>query len=106
MGGLTYSISNAQLSYAGASLSMTMEASSGNGDCLNNNASGCLSTAWKGAIPIGVYTIFASDISAPGVLRSMARRTTGDWGSWRVRLHPNGHNAHGRSNFFFAWWGY
>jgi hypothetical protein len=42
------------------------------------------SVPWKGPIPPGEYTLDPSEIT-PG---SWKRDLTGDWGEWRVPLHP------------------
>ncbi|MCH9686128.1 MAG: DUF2778 domain-containing protein, partial [Deltaproteobacteria bacterium] len=55
----------------------------------------------EGPIPLGTYRINASELSDPGVLGDMARGLTGDWGDWRVRLHPTGSTrTFGRDGFF------
>ncbi len=98
---LIFSISTGKLYASSSSFSMSIPASSGNGDCMNNSSLACQATSWEGAIPMGTYTIFSSEISNPGVLGFIARSITGDWGSWRVPLHPNaGTNTYGRSGFF------
>lgn len=98
---LTYSISSAKLNYSSQTYSVTIDASSGNGHCLNNASKDCLSRPWEGSIPIGMYTIFASEVSAPNPAANLARNLLGDWGSWRVPLHPHANTrAFGRDGFF------
>ena len=101
MANIVFSLSRGRVSFAGSSFSISIGATSGAGDCLNSSSTDCLSTPWQGAIPLGSYTIFASEISDPGTLGTILRQRYGDWGDWRVPLHPNsGTNAFGRSGFF------
>lgn len=52
---------------------------------------------WKGPIPPGDYTLNPSEISEGGFLRNLL----GDWGKYRVPLHPDsGTDTLGRENFF------
>lgn len=51
----------------------------------------------KGPIPLATYTLNPDEITRGGFLRSL----TGDWGDYRVPLHPtDGAELHGRSGFF------
>jgi len=53
--------------------------------------------SWQGPIPVGTYTLNPSEISEGGFLRNML----GDWGRYRVPLHPyEGTNTYNRKNFF------
>jgi RHS repeat-associated protein len=56
---------------------------------------------WSGPIPEGTYRLDPSEISeAKGVWYWM-RNLLGDWGTYRVQLHPTeGTNTYGRSGFF------
>jgi RHS repeat-associated protein len=55
------------------------------------------SASWQGPIPPGSYTLNPSEISEGGFFRNLL----GDWGQYRVPLHPNqGTNTFGRNNFF------
>jgi RHS repeat-associated protein len=55
------------------------------------------SVPWKGPIPPGEYELNPSEIT-PG---SWKRDLTGDWGDWRVPLHPlPGTDTMGRNRFF------
>ncbi len=101
MAKLTFSISKGILSYSSTAFSMSIKATSGNGDCMNSASSSCTSVAWKGAIPLGKYTIFASEISKPSALHTAVRNIRGDWGDWRVPIHPNkGTQVWSRDGFF------
>ena len=98
---LLFKVSTNTLYVSSSSFSMSIPASSGTGACANNASSVCQVTAWQGSIPLGTYTMFSSEISNPNVLGTIVRSLTGDWGSWRVPLHPNaGTNTYGRSGFF------
>lgn len=53
--------------------------------------------AYSGPIPAGNYTLNPPEISPGGFLRNLL----GDWGNYRVPLHPDaGTDTFGRSNFF------
>lgn len=55
----------------------------------------------EGPIPTGQYTIHASELSDPNGVGDLARSMTGDWGDWRVVLHPGpSTRTFGRSGFF------
>ena len=81
--------------------SYEIDASSGNGGCMNNASDACQNARFEGPVPEGQYLIDPDDISDPGTIRDFLRRTTGDWGDWRVRIRPSGAtNTRGRSGFF------
>jgi hypothetical protein len=78
-----------------------MRATSGRGGCMNDRRASCVRRAWEGPIPPGGYELRVSEISNPGGVGDWLRQTGGDWGDWRVVLHPmRGTRTHGRSNFF------
>lgn len=55
----------------------------------------------KGPVPSGGYSLFTSEISNPGIIGDFLRNQIGDWGDWRVPLHPDSDtDTHGRSGFF------
>ncbi|MEN6374978.1 MAG: RHS repeat-associated core domain-containing protein, partial [Smithella sp.] len=55
------------------------------------------SIPWKGPIPPGDYTLNPSEASKGGFFRNLL----GDWGDYRVPLHPdNDTNTYNRKNFF------
>ena len=55
------------------------------------------SIPWQGPIPPGSYTLNPNEISRGGWLRSL----TGDWGNYRVPLHPDSNtNTYNRDGFF------
>ena len=71
----------------------------GRGQCMNNDK--CTKVSNQGPIPYGKYTLNVSEISKPGLLGTLLRQTQGDWGSWRVPLHPlPATQTFGRSGFF------
>ena len=59
---------------------------SGRGQCMNNLK--CAANTNQGPIPPGKYQLSVSEISQPGTLGTLLRQLHGDWGSWRVPLHP------------------
>ena len=68
---------------------------------MNNAIQACVSKRNEGPIPIGTYYIVPSELSDPSVPGDFTRRTQGDWGDWRVRLHPSrSTNTFGRDGFF------
>jgi uncharacterized protein RhaS with RHS repeats len=55
------------------------------------------SVPWQGPIPPGTYTLNPSEVSEGGFFRNLF----GDWGQYRVPLHPDaGTNTYDRKNFF------
>ncbi|RUR53279.1 tlde1 domain-containing protein [Vreelandella populi] len=99
-----FHISIGKLFITTPSFSMTMDATTGNGACLNNSSIECQSAAWEGPLPVGGYLIRKEDLSDPGLLRGAYRNLRyGDWGDWRVRLYPQEgieFDLYGRDNFF------
>ena len=72
---------------------------SGRDECMNNPK--CKESKNRGPIPPGLYQIRTSEISNPGVLGGLLRQSRGDWGDWRVPIHPRPRtNTYGRSGFF------
>jgi hypothetical protein len=72
---------------------------SGRDSCMNNPK--CSKNKNQGPIPPGSYKIDVSELSNPGVLRGLIREMRGDWGDWRVPVHPLPRvNTYGRSGFF------
>jgi RHS repeat-associated protein len=78
----------------------TIPASSGVGACMNQPK--CAAVQNRGPIPLGSYRINTSEISEPGPIWSIVRNLFGDWGSFRVPIHPlpGGAVPGGRSGFF------
>jgi RHS repeat-associated protein len=55
----------------------------------------------SGRIPSGDYTIMKNELSYPSYLWDLLRELRGDWGSFRVPLHPGpGTETFGRSGFY------
>lgn len=52
-----------------------------------------------GPLPEGAYALKPDELSDPGFIGDHARRLTGDWGDWRVRLHEQDPTMW-RSGFF------
>lgn len=74
----------------------SMPASSGRPDCNCDPSS-----RDNGPIPSGKYYIDTNEISKPNAGVTLLRNLRGDWGSWRVPLHPYaGTVTYGRSGFF------
>ncbi|PAU73394.1 tlde1 domain-containing protein [Vreelandella alkaliphila] len=101
---LEFHISSGKLFIVTPSFSMTMDATTGNGRCLNNSSIECQRASWEGPLPVGSYVIKKEDLSDPGLLRGTYRNLRhGDWGDWRIRLHPkqgSEFDLYGRDNFF------
>lgn len=74
----------------------TVAATSGRSECMNSTPSEW--TEKQGPLPRGYYHLYVSEINNPGVLGDIARNLLGDWGDWRVPLHPQ--FCGGRSGFF------
>lgn len=98
---ISFSITDRLLTLETPAYSLAISATSGRGRCMNNAIQACVSKKNEGPIPIGTYYIVPSELSDPNLLGDLARRTQGDWGDWRVRLHPgNTTTTFGRSGFF------
>lgn len=101
---MRFHISEGRLFIVSPSFSMTMDATTGNGACLNNSSIECQSAPWEGPLPVGDYIIRPEELSSPGLARNVYRNVRhGDWGSWRVRLHPKegeDFDLYGRDGFF------
>lgn len=101
---LEFHISIGKLFVVTPSFSMTIDATTGNGSCLNNSSIECQSTSWEGPLPVGSYVIRKEDLSDPGLLKGAYRNLRhGDWGDWRIRLYPKEgaeFDLYGRDNFF------
>lgn len=98
---IVFSIGNKNLSLITPSMSISVRATSGRNACMNTVINDCLTKSFEGPIPIGHYYIIPSEISDPNFVGDILRRTQGDWGDWRVRLHPKkGTQTYGRDNFF------
>lgn len=77
----------------------TFPITSGRDECMNNER--CKENKNRGPIPPGLYQLRTSEISNPGVIGGLLRESRGDWGDWRVPLHPRARtNTYGRSGFF------
>ncbi|REL27046.1 DUF2778 domain-containing protein [Thalassotalea euphylliae] len=98
---MIFSIEARKLYVQSSTFSGTYPATSGRGECRNNNSKSCQKAEWQGPIPVGNYIIRSSDLSDPGIIGDLARNTRGDWGDWRVRLIPaTGTQTYGRKGFF------
>ncbi|MDP3270246.1 tlde1 domain-containing protein, partial [Limnobacter sp.] len=74
-------------------------ATSGRHDCINQTI--CQSKKATGPLPTGRYRVLSAELSDPNLLRDLIRNSTGDWGDWRVPLHPFKDNVmFGRGDFF------
>ncbi|TMN95124.1 tlde1 domain-containing protein [Pseudoalteromonas sp. S558] len=68
---------------------------------LNNASIACQIKPFESPLPVGNYYIKPSELSNPNFVGDVLRRTKGDWGDWRVRLHPSIETkVYGRDNFF------
>jgi hypothetical protein len=56
---------------------------------MNNPSPECLAKKNIGPVVPGNYTILSSEVDRPGFLRNLVRQLKGDWGSFRVPLHPD-----------------
>jgi hypothetical protein len=79
----------------------TMSATSGREECQNNP--NCQGDEGEGPIPAGEYTGNADELSDPTFIGDWIRnQLDGDWGDWRMRLHPNpGTDTLGRPGGFY-----
>ncbi len=59
--------------------------------------------AWSGPIPKGRYLIYPEEFSGGPGLQTTIRDFFGNWGTWRIPLHPvpGLANTYGRGGFFF-----
>jgi RHS repeat-associated protein len=73
--------------------SYSMHITSGRGACMNNPSPECLGTRRVGPMVPGHYTALSYELSKPGFFESLMRRVRGDWGSFRVPLHPDAATA-------------
>ena len=78
----------------------TVLATSGKGNCVNRPS--CEHLENKGPIPKGHYYLLRKELDDPIPAWDFARSMAiGDWGDWRISLHPVfGTVKHGRSGFF------
>lgn len=101
---LKFHISAGKLTVTTPSFSMVMEATTGRGECLNNSSLECQKASWEGPLPVGIYVAKPEELNDPGLPHGTARNVLqGDWGDWRVRLHPKEgeeFELYGRDNFF------
>jgi hypothetical protein len=69
---------------------------------MNNPTPECLAESFKGPVTPGGYTIRSSEVDDPVAAYDRVREFfLGDWGDWRVRLHPAAPvTANARTNFF------
>lgn len=79
----------------------TVRGTSGRNACLNNPSLECQILGNEGPIPTGRYFIRPQELDDPWFLYDIARSALGDWGDFRVRLHPPvGTVPYGRDGFF------
>ena len=80
--------------------SFDMAVTSGrDGPCMNDPA--CEKVKNTGPIPRGTYLLNTAEMTHWGLLSAILHRVKGDWGSFRVPLHPmNGTETFGRDGFF------
>ncbi|WP_263140555.1 DUF2778 domain-containing protein [Pseudomonas sp. RIT-PI-AD] len=82
----------------------TLRATSGRPEsCMNKAEVLCQMLKSTGPLPVGKYFIKPHELSAQGTLFSTVRTIYrwADWGSFRVRLHPEPETmTYGRDNFF------
>ncbi|WP_156816427.1 tlde1 domain-containing protein [Oceanimonas smirnovii] len=101
---MKFRISEGKIFIVTPSFSMTMDATTGTGSCLNNSSVKCQSTSWEGPLPVGRYIVKPEELSSPGLLKNTYRNIRhGDWGNWRIRLHPKegeDFELYGRDGFF------
>jgi RHS repeat-associated protein len=74
---------------------------SGAGTCMNNPSTECCEAPFRGPIPPGRWFMLAEELSdPPGFWDRYRNRHHGDWGDWRVRIHPQPGNDTKRENLF------
>lgn len=84
---------------------MTIQATSGKDNYLNDNSIASQMASFKGVTPVGKYIIKPFEFSDPNIVIDLKRNAIdgADWGDWRVRMHnktDEGINYYGRDNFF------
>lgn len=102
---IIFSISGKILSIVCPAYSFSLRATSGRAECLNNGILACQQASFKGPIPVGRYFIRPEELTDPGfvgdTLRNFRPDSPGDWGDWRVPIHPRpGTKTWGRDRFF------
>ncbi len=98
---IRFSIGSKLLSFSTPAYALSIPATSGRDTCLNNGILACQMARNEGPIPVGMYFIRPEELSNPSFAGDLIRQTQGDWGDWRIRLHPEAKtNTHGRDGFF------
>lgn len=96
-----FSIERKILSFSTPAYALTLPATSGRAGCLNLGTLACQMKKNEGPIPVGKYFIKPQELSDPGLFGDLLRQSQGDWGDWRIVLHPESDtNTHGRDGFF------
>ncbi len=99
MATITFDMSSSALIVTDSGGTFTITATSGRAPYTNRP--GQTRRRNEGPIPVGRYFIHASELSDPSGAGDVVRGLTGDWGDWRVVLHPApGTRTFGRSGFF------
>ncbi len=102
---IIFSISNQVVSIVCPAYSFSLRATSGKNECLNNGSLSCQRASFKGPIPVGTYYLQPEELTDPNmigdVLRNFRPDNPGDWGDWRIPIHPRiTTKTWGRDNFF------
>jgi hypothetical protein len=97
---MDFSISRRLLRVRAHGKNFAVRATSGNGAEMND--ANATSHRDHGPIPTGLYTILPRELSNPSLLVDLGRTLLrGDWGDWRIVLHPaKDTQVFGRSGFF------
>lgn len=99
MATLVFYVNQGMFVAKGKATELATFATSGRNDCINQTI--CQGKKATGPLPKGRYRVLSAELSDPNLLRDLIRNSTGDWGDWRVPLHPFEDNVmFGRSEFF------
>lgn len=102
---IVFSISNKIVSIVCPAYSFSLHATSGRDECTNNGSFSCQRASFKGPIQVGDYYLSPQELTDPNtvgdVLRNFRPDSPGDWGDWRIPIHPKtGTRTWERDNFF------
>lgn len=101
MAKLKFYVAGEILYVASASHGFSLRATSGKGDCMSSPS--CSGLAWEGPIPKGLYLAYGYELTDKSAIWDLARLVSkrGDFGDWRIPLHPSAGTAtFGRDGFF------
>ncbi len=100
MASFTFYVKQGHLLCSDSMHNFAISATSGKSDCMNQPT--CSTQKEIGPIPTGRYFLYSAELDDPNILHDIVRNIVyGDWGDWRIRLHPASETAtQGRTNLF------